>query len=120
MTTYEVPVALDLLPEVLDPENPGRPETWRSVVLVDDRPYGDRDVRLIRVEDDSAPPWTAAKQIEPTLTCEYGMRGTILRTWVSEYREVQRRMTVPTIADAVRESRENPGAIVTVDESGEQ
>jgi hypothetical protein len=72
MPRYEMLVADELLPELADASNPGRPEGFRVLPLAAPQPGPPAVGRtVVQVEDDNAPPWTEGKLITPTFTTVY-------------------------------------------------
>lgn len=86
MTTYEVLVSDELLPEFTS-DNPRMPKGFRVLGRVENR-AGHGQTRL-RVEDDNAPAWTEGKLITPTLQSHHGPDGEISEITVRDWREEQ-------------------------------
>jgi hypothetical protein len=102
MTTYDVLVADELLPDFID--NPLLPDGFR-IVGPTEGPGGYRSAR-VRVEDDNAPEWTEGQLIEPTFRNHY-KDGEIVRVTVTTYRRVDE--VERGIARTVQQAEDNPG-----------
>lgn len=91
MTTYDVLVSDELLPEFTN-DNPRTPEGFRIIGPVDGPAA--RGCKRFRVEDDTAPGWTEGKLIDLVFSAEYETNdqgrptGKVSRVVVADWREV--------------------------------
>lgn len=108
MTTYDVLVSDELLPDFVD--NPLLPDGFRIIGPIEG-PGGYRSTR-VRVEDDNAPEWTESQLVELIFTSHYE-DDKVVRVTISEYvraDEDERR-----ISRAVQRAEDNPGKTFEVE-----